>query len=113
MEQSTAVRGPVEIRIATTPSVLSELPQEGINDLNAHSLGMEKQLLEAVKSHLKELEERIKKRLAEIYRAMKKLDGAAGVEKAAGVSSWVHCAVQHTPLEQHRGKGQWKKIAFE
>jgi len=113
MEEVTRAKGLSDLRTATTHHVPSKPPRKGTTYLDLYSLSMEKQRLEKELSRLEHQKKRVAERLAELQRAMEKLDQTAQQERAALMSSAKRGGEQQMPSSEQPGGRRWKKMAVD
>ena len=110
MKDVTSAKGLSDLRTATTHHIASKPPQQGTTYLDLYSLSMEGQRLEKELSRLEHRQKRIHERLAEVRRAIKRLEDTAQREKTADSSSAKPIAAVQAEAREQSGERQWKKM---
>jgi len=110
MRDVTNAKGLSDLRTATTRHIASKPRRQGTTHLDIYSLSMEGQRLEKELSNLEQRHKRVHDRLAEVQRAIERLENTAQREKTAGSSSAKPVAVVQAEAMEQSGGRQWKKM---
>ncbi len=110
MKDVTNAKGLSDLKTATTHHIPAKPPRKGTTYLDLYSISMEKQRLEKELSLLEQRQNRIHERLAEVHRAMEKLEDTAQREKTDASSSAKPSAVLQSTAKEQSGGRQWKKM---
>jgi len=110
MKDVTSAKGLSDLRTATTRHIASKPRRQGTTHLDIYSLSMEKQRLEKELSNLEQRHKRVHGRLAEVQRAIERLEDTAQREKTVESSSAKPVAVVQAEAREQSGGRQWKKM---
>ena len=110
MRDVTNAKGLSDLRTATTRHIASKPRRQGTTHLDIYSLSMEKQRLEKELSNLEQRHKRVHDRLAEVQRAIERLEDTAQREKMADSSLAKPIAAVQAEAREQSGGRQWKKM---
>lgn len=110
MRGVTDARGLGDLRTAITTRVHSKPPQKGTAHLDLYLLSKEKQRLEKEMERLEQRQRRIQEHLAEIGKAVAKLEQEAQPQNSSGASAPEPAPSHSPPAWGHR---LWKRMAID